>query len=129
MSMATSLEARTPYLDYRVVEFAASLPSHLKLRGLQSKYLLKQCMRMKLPPEILHRKKEGFSIPMKNWLKQDLRPLMQELLSPARIQQEGLFNAAYIESLQAEHLKGIANHSHQLWALMLFEIWRDSYLA
>jgi asparagine synthase (glutamine-hydrolysing) len=129
MSMATSLEARTPYLDYRVVEFAASLPSHLKLRGLQSKYLLKQCMRMKLPPEILHRKKEGFSIPMKNWLKQDLRPLMQELLSPARIQQEGLFNAPYVLRLQDEHLKGIANHSHQLWALMLFEIWRDSYLT
>jgi asparagine synthase (glutamine-hydrolysing) len=129
MSMATSLEARTPYLDYRVVEFAASLPSHLKLHGLQSKYLIKQCMRTKLPRQILHRKKEGFSIPMKNWLKQDLRPLMQELLSPARIQQQGLFNAGYVEWLQAEHLQGLANHSHQLWALMLFEIWRDTYLA
>jgi asparagine synthase (glutamine-hydrolysing) len=129
MSMATSLEARTPYLDYRVVEFAAALPSHLKLRGLQSKYLLKQCMRTKLPPQILHRKKEGFSIPMKNWLGQDLRPLMQELLSPARIQREGLFNAAYVKRLQDEHLKGVVNHSHQLWSLMIFEIWRDTYLT
>jgi asparagine synthase (glutamine-hydrolysing) len=127
MSMANSLEARTPYLDYRVVEFVAGLPSHLKLRGLQTKYLLKQCMASKLPHEILTRPKEGFSIPMKNWLRQELRPLMQDVLSPSRLQREGLFNAAYVEKLQAEHLQGKANHSHQLWALMVFEIWRDTY--
>jgi asparagine synthase (glutamine-hydrolysing) len=128
MSMATSLEARTPYLDYRVVEFAAGLPEHLKLKNLQTKYLLKRCMSTRLPHEVLSRKKEGFSIPMKNWLKQELRPLMQDVLSPGRIKREGLFNAPYIETLQSEHLQGIANHSHQLWSLMIFEIWRDLYL-
>ncbi len=128
MSMANSLEARTPFLDYRVVEFAAGLPSHLKLNGFQSKYLLKRCMAGKLPNEILHRKKEGFSIPIKNWLKKELRPLMEDVLSEQRIKREGLFNAPYIEKLKADHLKGAANNSHQLWPLIVFECWRDKYL-
>lgn len=128
MSMANSLEARTPYLDHRVVEFAAGLPSSLKLRGLHTKYLLKQCMATKVPREILTRKKEGFSIPMKNWLRQELQPLMQDVLSPDRLKREGLFNPSYVEKLKTEHLKGRANHSHQLWSLMIFEIWRDRYL-
>jgi asparagine synthase (glutamine-hydrolysing) len=128
MTMANSLEARTPYLDYRVAEFAAGLPSHLKLKGLQTKYLLKHSMAAKLPPSILKRKKEGFSIPMKNWLQHELRPMMEEVLSPCRIKQEGLFNSSFIEKLKADHLQGIANNSHQLWSLMVFEIWRDTYL-
>jgi asparagine synthase (glutamine-hydrolysing) len=128
MSMANSLEARTPFLDYRLVEFAAGLPSHLKLKGLQTKYLLKRCMASKLPRAVLNRKKEGFSIPMKNWLKQELRPLMQDLLSPARMKNGGFFNPSYVQRLMTDHLKGVANHSHQLWSLMIFEIWQDSYL-
>ena len=128
MSMAVSLEARTPYLDYRVAEFAASLPSKLKLNGLKTKYLLKRCMAGRLPPAILNRKKEGFSIPMKNWLKQELRPMMEELLSPTRLRREGFFNPAYVEKLKADHLRGVANYSHQLWSLMVFEIWQDAYL-
>ena len=128
MSMANSLEARSPFLDYRVAEFAAGLPSDLKLKGLQTKYLLKRCMRAKLPPCILKRKKEGFSIPMKNWLQQELRPMMEDMLSPKRVSQEGLFNSVYIEKLKADHLDGVANNSHQLWSLMVFEIWRSTYL-
>jgi asparagine synthase (glutamine-hydrolysing) len=128
MSMANSLEARTPFLDYRLVEFATGLPSHLKLRGLQTKYLLRRCMASKLPRTVLGRKKEGFSIPMKNWLKRELRPLMQDLLSPARMKRGGFFNASYVQTLMDNHLKGVANHSHQLWSLMMFEIWQDAYL-
>jgi asparagine synthase (glutamine-hydrolysing) len=128
MSMANSLEARTPFLDYRLVEFATGLPSHLKLKGLQTKYLLKRCMASKLPRTVLNRKKEGFSIPMKNWLKQELRPLMQDLLSPARMKNGGFFNPSYVQRLMTDHLKGVANHGHQLWSLMMFEIWQDSYL-
>ena len=78
MSMAHSLEARTPFLDYRVVEFAARVPSQQKIRGLETKWLLKRCMEKKLPHDILYRKKEGFSIPMKNWLRKELRPLMED---------------------------------------------------
>ena len=76
---------------------------------------------------MLTRRKEGFSIPIKNWIKDELRPMMDEVLSPERIRQEGLFNPAYIEKLKDQHVKGTANHSHQLWPLMLFEIWKDKY--
>jgi asparagine synthase (glutamine-hydrolysing) len=128
MSMANSLEARSPFLDYRLVEFATSLPAHLKLNGLQTKYLLKRCMASKLPRNILVRRKEGFSIPMKNWLKHELRPLMSDLLSPGRIKQQGLFNVGHIQKLIGNHLKGVENNSHQIWPLMMFQIWQDSYL-
>jgi asparagine synthase (glutamine-hydrolysing) len=129
MSMANSLEARTPYLDYRVAEFSAGIPSHLKLKGFTTKYLLKRSMASKLPPSILERKKEGFSIPMKNWLQAELRPMMEDILSPARIRRGALFNEGYIEKLKSDHLKGVANHAHQLWSLMVLEIWKDTYLG
>ena len=128
MSMANSLEAREPFLDYRLAAFAAGLPTSLKLKGLQTKYLLKRCMEAKLPPSILKRNKEGFSIPMKNWLQHELRPMMEDVLSPRRLKHGGLFSAPYIEKLKADHVKGAANNSHQLWSLMIFEIWRDTYL-
>lgn len=128
MSMANSLEARSPFLDYRLVEFATSLPAHLKLNGLQTKYLLKRCMASKLPRSVLVRRKEGFSIPMKNWLKHELRPLMLDLLSPERIKKQDLFNVCHIQNLIGDHLKGVANNSHQIWSLMMFQIWQDSYL-
>ena len=129
MTMANSLEARSPYLDYRVVEFAMSLPSEFRLNRFTTKYLLKRCMAAKLPDNILDRKKEGFSIPIKNWLRRELRPMMEEVLSTERLKRRGpLFNAAYIEKLKSDHLRGIANYSHQLWSLMVFEIWQDEYL-
>ncbi|MCI0696959.1 asparagine synthase (glutamine-hydrolyzing) [candidate division KSB1 bacterium] len=129
MSMATSLEARAPFLDYRVVEYAATIPSAMKIRGTQTKYILKKAMAPLLPPEIVNRGKEGFSIPIKNWLRQELRPMMLDILAPARIRRDGLFNADYVQKLVNEHLQGAENHSHRLWALMVFSIWRDQYLT
>ena len=128
MSMANSLETRVPFLDHRVVEFVTNLPSDLKLRGFKTKYLLKQTMSGRLPAEILSRGKEGFSIPIKNWLRHELKPMLHEVLSPERVGQEGLFNPSYVEKLKSEHFTGVANHSHQLWSLMIFEIWRGMYL-
>lgn len=129
MSMAASLEARAPFLDYRVVEYAATIPSALKLRGKQTKWILKQAMAELLPPQIIKRGKEGFSIPIKNWLKQELRPLMLDVLSPARLKRDGFFDAAYVRRLVDEHLRGVENHSHRLWALTVFGIWHDHYLS
>lgn len=128
MSMAVSLEARVPFLDHRVVEFAATLPGHLKLRGKKTKYVLKKAMGQLLPHDILHRGKEGFSIPIKNWLRTDLKELMMDVLSPDRIKNEGLFNPDYVKTLVDEHLDGVENHSHRLWAMMVFGIWQDIYL-
>jgi len=128
MSMATSLEARVPYLDYRFVELSASIPSHLKLKGKQTKHILKKSMEDLLPHDILYRGKEGFSIPIKNWLKKDLKPMLTDILSPKKVAREGFFNPQYIEKLITEHMRGYKNHSHRLWALMIFGKWYDIYM-
>lgn len=128
-SMATSLECRVPLLDYRMVEFAFSLPARLKLRGRTTKWFLKKVMEDILPPEIVYRAKEGFSIPIKNWLKDELKDLMMEYLSEKRIRESGLFNFRYVEKMVTDHLHNRQNHSHRLWALILFEMWKDRYLT
>ncbi len=128
MSMATSLEARVPFLDHRMVEFSGRVHGDMKLKGSTTKYLLKKAMSSILPSDILQRGKEGFSIPIKNWLKSDLRPLMLDVLSPERLGREGFFNQDHVERLKKEHLSGKANHSHRLWAMMVFGIWQDIYL-
>ncbi len=127
MSMATSLEARVPYLDHRVVEFAFALPPRLKMRGLDTKYLLKRVFWEDLPKEVQNRDKQGFSIPVKNWIRSDLKPMMLDLLDGRRIRQQGFFDEAYVSRLVDEHLKGVENHSHKLWALMVFQQWYDLY--
>jgi len=127
MSMATSLETRVPYLDHRVVEFAFTLPPRLKMRGLDTKYLLKRVFWQDLPEEVQNRDKQGFSIPIKNWIRNDLKPMMLDLLDGSRIRQQGFFDETYVSRLMDEHLKGVENHSHKLWALMVFQQWYDLY--
>ena len=128
MSMATSLEARAPFLDRDVIELAFRMPGRLKLRGGTRKYVLKKAMEGVLPERILHRQKEGFSIPMKNWLRRELAPLMDELLNQERIDSRGLFEWTEVERLRREHVEGRANHAHQLFPLMVFERWAQEYL-
>jgi len=128
MSMATSLETRAPFLDVGVMELAFSMPSHLKMRDRERKFILKRALRGILPDCILQRKKEGFSIPMKQWLKRELAPLMDDLLSPARIAQRGLFEPAVVSRLVREHQIGRENHAHTLFPLMVFERWAQAFL-
>ncbi len=128
MSMATSLETRVPFLDHKVMEFAAAIPTHLKLKGLTTKYILKKSVNDLLPEKILLRGKEGFSIPIKNWIMNELRPLLLETLSEERITKRGYFQPAYVKQLVQEHLDGKDNHSHRLWALMMLEIWHQNYI-
>ena len=127
MSMATSLEARVPLLDHRIVEFAYSLPPELKMKGFQTKYLLTKTFWDDFPKEVQNRDKQGFSIPIKNWIRNELKPMMLDLLHPDRIKAQGFFNPVFINNLVDEHLKGQENHSHKLWALMVFEQWYDLY--
>lgn len=128
MSMATSLEARVPFLDHRFVEFSATIPSSMKLKSNMTKYILKKSMEDILPHDILYRGKEGFSIPIKNWLKNELKPMLTDTLSTEKVKREGFFNPDYINRLIKEHLKGKENHSHRLWALMMFGMWYDIYM-
>ena len=129
MSMATSLEARVPYLDNEVVDLALAIPSGLKVRGGVRKWILKQAFAQDLPEAVLRRGKEGFSIPMKQWLTREWNVLMHELLSPRSLAAEGLFDSRYVEQLMREHETGTHNHSHLLWALMVFQLWRDRFEA
>ncbi len=127
MSMANSLEARVPFLDHGVVEFSFSVPARLKMKNYQRKYVLKKAMEGVIPDEILRKKKQGFSIPIKNWLKNELRPMMCDVLNRESVEGDGLFRWDYIGTMIDDHLSGRENHSHKLWALMVFKIWQNHY--
>lgn len=128
MSMAVSLEARVPYLAPDVVELAFRVPEALKVTPNETKVILKKVAARYVPRECIYRPKEGFSIPIKHWLNNEFRSLVDELLSPQKISAEGIFQVETIERLKSEHRKGIANHSHILWALIVFHAWQKLWL-
>jgi len=128
MSMAISLEARVPLLDKELVEMAFCVPDKFKAAGGNTKILLKQIAAKYAPADCVFRPKEGFSMPVKNWLNTTLRPLLEESLNIKRIKLDGLFQPAAIERLKYEHLQGVANHSHILWSLIVFHKWRQRWL-
>ena len=128
MSMAVSLETRVPYLDKDLVELAFQVPPELKVNRGKTKVMLKQIAARHVPSSCVYRQKEGFSIPIKNWLGTQFRPLLEDLLDANRIRQAGIFESSTIEALKNEHLTGAANHSHLLWGLIVFEAWRDKWL-
>jgi asparagine synthase (glutamine-hydrolysing) len=127
-SMAVSLEVRAPFLDPRVAEFAASLPSNYKLRGRKTKYILKRSIEDYLPSFVTRRAKKGFGVPVAEWLKDKLRPLARDLLSPERVRRAGVFDPEYVTKLQDEHERGTANHRKLLWTLLMFELWHESFI-
>ncbi|MBA2333690.1 MAG: asparagine synthase (glutamine-hydrolyzing) [Blastocatellia bacterium] len=127
-SMAVSLEVRAPFLDPRVAQFAASLPPEYKLKGYKGKYILKKAVEDLLPKSILQRPKKGFGIPIAEWLKGRLNPLMHDLLAHRRLKEQGLFEADYVQNLMGEHEKGTASHHKQLWTLLVFQLWHDNFL-
>jgi asparagine synthase (glutamine-hydrolysing) len=127
MSMAASLETRAPLLDYKLVEFAFSLPPDWKVRGRTGKWFFKKAMAGILDPAIIYRQKEGFSIPIKNWLKAELKELMLETLSENKVRDLGYFSYPCIQKMIGEHLQNRENHAHRLWALMQFHLWHDHF--
>lgn len=129
MSMAVSLEARVPYLDNEVLDFVLTMPSCLKWNGQERKYILKRAYADCLPPGILSRKKQGFSIPLKTWLKSSWNDLMHDVLSEEEVKNGHLFNWKTINRWMKEHETGRANHSHILWSLMVFHMWKNMFLT
>jgi asparagine synthase (glutamine-hydrolysing) len=127
MSMACSLEARVPLLDLDVVRLAFRMPSALKYDGRRTKIALKRVAARHVPREAVYRPKEGFSIPIKTWLKHELRDLLAEHLSPARVAADGLFDPDTVQRLQREHFANRANHSHVLWSLLVFQCWKERW--
>ena len=128
MSMAVSLESRVPYLDPDLVELAFQIPDRLKVAEGKTKVLLKKVAARHVPAECIYRPKEGFSIPIKNWLCNEFRPLMEELLSDQAVRDQGIFQVNTIKRLKQEHLAGTANHSHILWSLIVFQSWSKKWL-
>ncbi len=123
MSMAHSLEVRPPFLDHRIVEFAASLPSNFKIRGARQKYILKELMRGKLPAAVLSRKKTGFDIPTHDWFRGPLRTLLRDTVTPQVLSVAGIFDAKAIESLIRDHMERRINAGYHLWGLLTFFLW------
>jgi asparagine synthase (glutamine-hydrolysing) len=122
-SMAFGLECRQPLLDFRLVEQAAQIPSRYKLRGRGGKWILKQAFTDVLPPEIRHRRKMGFGVPVENWFRGQLREYARELLLSERALARGYFRPDALRQLLEEHASGKFNHGHRLWALVVLETW------
>jgi asparagine synthase (glutamine-hydrolysing) len=127
MSMAHSLEARPPFLDPRIVDFSARLPQDFKLHGSQSKYVLRRLMRDKLPPHVLRRPKIGFDIPVHDWFRGVLRPLLLDTLSADSIRASELFRWNAVEQMIIDHLERKANLGYHLWGLMVLLLWMKQW--
>jgi asparagine synthase (glutamine-hydrolysing) len=124
MSMAASIESRVPFLDDTLVDSVAAMPSDLKLRGWQTKALLREAIRDLVPPAILSRKKMGFPVPVGRWLANQFRPMVDEFVTGARARQRGLFHMPAVQQMVAEHFSGTARHGDRLWLLINLEIWQ-----
>ena len=126
-SMACSLEVRVPLLDHRVVELATSLPMHLKLRRVTTKYVLKRALAGVLPRDILERPKKGFGIPLGRWFRGELAPMLRDVCAPEVIRRAGLFRPEAVGRLLAEHAEGRHDHRKKLYTLLAFQLWASRY--
>ena len=124
-AMAVSLETRIPFLDKDVVEFAYSLPMHLKIRKNQGKWIVRQLLYRYIPPVLVNRPKRGFAIPLDAWLREPLRDWAENLLAENRLIQEGFFEPQPIRRAWRQHLQGKVANGHQLWSVLMFQAWYD----
>jgi asparagine synthase (glutamine-hydrolysing) len=129
MSMAASLEARVPLLEHKLIEFVSRMPASLKMRGGQSKYIFKRAVRGLVPGEILDRPKQGFGVPISEWINRELRERIRDTFADARTRSRGVFEPAYVDVLLDEHERGRRNHSNALWALFVLELWQRAFAA
>jgi len=126
MTMAASIEERVPFLDHKLVELAARIPGRLLARGFRTKVFLKQALRPYLPPEIMYRRKVGFTVPVGSWFRKELRPMVEDLLLTSGARTRDYFHKKSTEQFVREHLDGVCDRQKQLWALVNFELWHRS---
>lgn len=122
-AMASSLETRIPFLDHRIVEFALATPLHFKIRAGRSKWLLRELLSKYLPSTMINRPKQGFTIPLDEWLRGPLREWAESLLSPSSLAASGLINAMNVRRTWAEHLSGRRNHQRAIWTILMLQAW------
>jgi asparagine synthase (glutamine-hydrolysing) len=128
MSMANSLEVRCPFTDHRLVEFGLRLPFDWKYRSGTTKYILREAMRGILPDAVLCKKKMGFNPPMPRWLSDELRPMIEQLLSDESVERRGFFRAAAVRTLLEEHFTARRDNALKIWALLVLELWCRMYV-
>lgn len=128
MTMANSLEARCPFLDHELLEFACTIPSELKLKGMTTKYILKRALQGIVPQEIIRRKKHGFGVPVGRWFRTSLNSYLHETLLSREALARGYFHEATLRRLIAEHESGKRDHGHRLWSLLTLEIWHRMFI-
>jgi asparagine synthase (glutamine-hydrolysing) len=127
-TMAVSLEARSPFLDHHVIEFAASLPEKMKLRGLTTKYLLKRVLKRLLPPENLNRRKMGFGVPIGHWFRGTLQPFLRSTLLSEKALNRQIFKPEVVKELVESHSRSERDYSQQLWTLLMLELWFQRFI-
>src|SRR5262245_27607485 len=128
MSMANSLEMRAPLLDHRLIEFAQTIPASLKLRGMETKYILKRAAAGLIPEEIINRPKQGFDVPIRRWSNRELREMLDDTLNDRRLRERGDFNHRAVLAILDEHRRGVRDNSRQLWGLLTLELWRRAFI-
>ncbi|WP_323586238.1 asparagine synthase (glutamine-hydrolyzing) [Aliarcobacter butzleri] len=127
-TMSVSLEGREPLLDYRIVEFVSQLPSNLKYKGGDKKWLLKQITHKYLPKEMMDRPKQGFGVPLTEWFRDELKEYFMIYLDERRIEKEGLFNSKEVVRLRDSYLSGNRENVQKLWFLLMFEMWYEKWM-
>ena len=125
-AMAVSLETRIPFLDHRVVEFAATLPLSMKIRDNEGKWLLRQLLYRHVPQALVERPKMGFGVPIDRWLRGPLKDWAEALIEPQRLKKEGYFHPRLIQEKWLRHQSGRHNESHRLWSVLMFQAWLES---
>jgi len=128
MSMANSLETRAPLLDHRLIEFAQTIPASFKLRGLETKYIFKRAAAGLIPDEIINRPKQGFDVPIRRWFNRELREMLDDTLNDRRARERGDFNHQAVLAILDEHRRGVRDHAHHLWSLLVLELWRRAFI-
>ena len=127
-SMAWSLEARVPFLDTVVTNFALSLPARHKVRGLEKKRLLRKAVAPLLPRQVVHGRKRGFSIPAAAWLRNELEGFARETLAPETLRRQGYLRPEAVTAILDEHVSGREDRSRQLWGLLAFTLWHEHHV-
>ena len=128
LSMAASIEARVPFLDNTVVDFMRQIPPHLKLHGFTQKYILRKAMEDSLPKEVISRRKAGFGLPVRSWLRNELRGMVGDLLSEKRVRERGLFQYQTVQRMIHDNLSGSRDYTLQLWSLLTLELWQQTHI-
>jgi asparagine synthase (glutamine-hydrolysing) len=123
--MAVSLESRVPFLDHRVIEFAWSLPSHFKQNAGSGKQVLRRVLDRYVPRAMMDRPKQGFGLPVGDWLRNELKSWADDLLSPKKIRQQGFFDAHWVQKMWQEHCHNKRNWQFQLWDVLMFQAWLE----